>query len=138
MSVDTETLADFSGKDVNLYLVGQEGFIEGHVEQASPAGIAFKRKGRRDIEPFFPPDIDRLEIRTKDNAKVQQKKHLPIPPEKVKTHLAQAHAVPLSTVNKYTEDEAVKAHNAIDHSDLWHNHDKVAKDESKSETPASE
>ncbi len=137
MSIAPESLADFVGKDVNLRLVGQDEALEGKVEQASPAGIAFKRRGRRDIEPFFPDGIESIEVVEKRPTKIKQKKQLPVADERVKAHLASAHGLTLTEVNALSQEDAVKMHNGIDHTDLGHNHDKEPEAE-KSEATESE
>lgn len=125
MTVDTRTLIDYKGKDVVLKLVGEDETIEGHVEQASEVGIAFKRKGRRDVEPIFPDALESINVAEKKVAALKQKKTLPVTTDKVKSHLLNAHGYYVSAINGLSPEEAEKEHDSIDHSDLGHNHDKT-------------
>lgn len=131
---DTTNLAQWAGKDVSILLDGADEYIDGHVEKASEVGLAFKRKGRRDIDPIFPDAIQDIKALEKPAAKLKQKKQLPVSTDRVKSHLVTAHGFRLSVVNAMSPEDAEKEHNSIDHSDLGHNHDKTEKSESEDES----
>jgi len=125
--VDTSTLAEFAGKDVVITIHNEDGDdeqIEGKVEQASDVGIAFKRRGRRDVEAIFPDALVDIHVAEKKPTKLKQRSLLPVEADKVRSHLVQSHGYFLSVVNGYSNEEAEKEHDSIDHSDLGHNHDK--------------
>jgi hypothetical protein len=130
---DTTNLADWAGKDVSILLNGADEYIDGHVEKASEVGLAFKRKGRRDIDPIFPDDIQEIKALEKPATKLKQKKQLPVSIDRVKSHLVTAHGYRLSVVNAMSPEDAENEHNGIDHSDLGHNHNKAEKDDSEAE-----
>lgn len=138
MSIDTATLAQYAGKDVRLKTSADDDYVEGHVEKASEVGLAFKPKGKRELTPVWPQDIEDIQVIEKAAPKLKQKKQLPLEDSRVKNHLVNVHGYYLSAVNAMTVEGAVKEHDSIDHKDLGHNHDKVEGDNSDSPEQAPE
>lgn len=143
MSVDTATLSEFNEKDVLITFTNKDGEVEsdveGNVAGASEVGIAFKRKGRRDLELIEPSAVESLVIAPKKPTLMKQRKTLPVTAERVRAHLATAHGLNLSWLNASTNEEAEEYHNGLDHSDLIHNHNKVEGEaEEVEETPEAE
>lgn len=132
MSVDASTLESFSGKQVILHHIQDDGTVaerEGKVDGASEAGMAFKEKGRRDVELILPNQIEELSLAPTKPKKLSQKKLKLVTESNVRQHLLDRHALTRAAVNEMSDEEGLAVHEAIDHSDLGHRH--VAEDEAK-------
>lgn len=130
MPVDPNTLAEFDGKQVILHRIQEDGSaeeLEGKIEAASPAGIAFKEKGRRDVDLVMPDEIDNIELAPEKPKTIVQKKLKPVTINNVRQHLVDRHGFARSQANGLSDDDAYEIHEAIDHSDLGHKH--VAEEE---------
>lgn len=125
MTIDASQLESFDGKDVLLTLDSEEDAIEGRVESGSEVGVAFKRKGKRDIDLILPGSIVSIELAPTKPTVIKTKSILVVPVERIRTHLVDRHGWNLSTVNALTNEEAELQHNKVDHSDLGHEHTKA-------------
>ena len=135
MTVNPNDLAQFQGKNVILTVKGDDGTakeVPGKVEGASPVGLAFKEKGKRDVILVEPGDIEDIAEAPTEAKKVTQKKIKPVKTEQVRQHLADRHGYKRSDLNGMNDAEAEEFHNKLDHTDLGHKH--VAEEE-KSDQP---
>lgn len=126
MSVDPSTLATFSGKQVILHLIQDDGSVaelEGKVEDASEVGMAFKEKGKRDVDLVLPDQIEEITAAPEKPKKIVQKKLKAVTVTTVRQHLADRHGWTIGEVNEMSDDEALGVHDDLDHSDLGHKHE---------------
>jgi hypothetical protein len=118
----------------------EEVVVEGIVEAASPVGIAFRAKGKSQLQLLNPGDIVRHEVLPEKPKTLKQKVMKPIETNKVRQHLADHHGINLPWLNSVSNEEAESFHNDIDHSNgehgpLGHRHEEPkAEDESAGET----
>ena len=127
-----QNLEEYTGKMVILTVKQDDGSakqLEGKVEAASDQGIAFKEKGKREVDLVLPDKIDEIAVAPEKPKTLAQKKLQPIADSAVRQHLLDRHGMSRTKVNKMSEAEAVELHNSIDHSDLGHRHE--AKDEAE-------
>lgn len=125
MSVDASTLVEFTGKQVILTLAQEDGTaaeLEGKVDAASEAGMAFKEKGKRDVQLVMPEEIIEIAAAPSKPKSLAQKKLKEVTESTVRQHLLDRHGYLRSEVNKMEDDEAFEVHKAIDHADLGHRH----------------
>lgn len=134
MSVDPMTLAEFSGKQVILHVLQDDGTVaelEGKVEDASEVGMAFKEKGKRDVDLVFPDKIEEIALAPSKPKTISQKKLKPAVESTVRQHLADRHGWLRSEINKLSDEDAFAQHENLDHDDLGHKH--VAADDDADE-----
>lgn len=125
MPVDPATLEEYDGKQVLLTVIQEDGSakeFEGKIEAASPAGVAFKEKGKRDVELVEPDKIEEIALAPIKPKSLPQKKLKPVTENTVRQHLLDRHGYDRSVVNGMTDDQAFKEHEDIDHDDLGHKH----------------
>jgi len=134
MSVDVNTIEEFSGKQVILHLVEEDGLreVEGKVEAASAAGVAFKEKGQRDLKLVLPDAIEEIQLAPTKPKKAVQKKLKPIEEQHARQHLADRHGYTLEAVNGMSDANAFAEHESIDHTGLGHRHEADKAEESES------
>jgi hypothetical protein len=126
MTVDANTLADFAGKQVILHRIKEDGSIEeleGKVEDASEVGMAFKPKGKRDVDLVLPDEIEEISLAPTKPKTLSQKKLKPIAENAARQHLLDRHGYDRSVVNEMSDEQAFAEHNDIDHDDLGHRHE---------------
>lgn len=137
MAVDKSKLVDFTKKQVILVTKGEDGNaheFEGTVSGASPAGLAFKQKGKRDVSLVEPDDIEDIRLAPVKPKKMVQKKVDVIKEGNVRQHLVDRHGSTLEEGNELTEDQAVAMHDSTEHKGLGHRHEaKENKDKESSE-----
>jgi hypothetical protein len=134
MPVDPSTLEDFDGKQVILTLIEEDGSareVEGKVEAASAAGVAFKEKGKRDVELVEPKSIEEIALAPVKPKTLAQKKLKEVTESSARQHLLDRHGYERSVVNGMSDEQAFAEHEDIDHADLGHKH--VAADDDDSE-----
>lgn len=125
MTVNPKELEKFSGKNVILTVIGDDGNakeIPGKVEGASEVGLAFKEKGKRDVALVEPSQIEDISEAPTEAKKVTQKKLKPVEADKVRQHLADRHGYKRSDLNGMDDATAAKFHDELDHTDLGHKH----------------
>ncbi len=125
MSVDPNTLVQFSGKNVNITLTGEYAGAsgEGRVEAAGPFGVAFKPKGKGSVI-VEPGDILNIEASAVVK-KITRKSLLPATAENVRQHLVDRHGYGVTDIEKMTPEQALAWHdNDLDHANLGHDHAK--------------
>ena len=125
MSVDPSTLEQFSGKQVILHLIDEDGSVKeltGKVEDASEVGMAFKEKGKRDVDLVLPNQIEEIALAPEKPKTLAQKKLKPVTETAARQHLLDRHGYERSVVNGMSDDSAFAEHEDIDHSDLGHRH----------------
>lgn len=121
-------------KPVVLHLIQEDGStkeVDGKIEAASAAGVAFKPKGSSNLELLEVEKIDSMQFAPEKPKTVIQKKLKPIEEGNMRQHLADRHGVSREWCNKATEQQAVDYHDSLDHSDMGHKH--VAPDEKADE-----
>lgn len=96
--------------------------LEGTVDSYNELGLLFKPKGKVNLELVETDYIEDLRPITEAPKKLKQKTLKPVPYGQTRNHLLERHAFTLVQVNGMTEDQAVEAHNQIDHSVLGHVH----------------
>ena len=137
MPVDPSTLEDFDGKQVILTLIEDDGSareVEGKVEAASAAGVAFKEKGKRDVELVEPKSIEEIALAPVKPKNLAQKKLKPVAEQNARQHLLDRHGYDRSVVNGMTDEQAFAEHEDIDHADLGHKHVEPSEDDEADET----
>lgn len=136
MSVDLNTLDQYDGKQVILTLAASNGDAierEGKIEAGSIAGIAFKEKGKRDVELIEPDEIVEIAEAPEKPKKLLIKKLKAASVNNARAHLADRHGWSRSELNNMTDDEAFNLHDELDHDDLGHKHLVEEDDEEDSE-----
>jgi hypothetical protein len=125
MTVAANTLSEYSGKQVVLHVVNDEGGLdelEGKVESASEVGMAFKEKGKRDLRLIEPSQIEEIEVAPEAPKKAAQKKLQQVTEKSARQHLLDRHGYLRSWANEVSDEEALAEHESIDHRDLGHRH----------------
>jgi len=133
MPVDPSTLEDFDGKQVILTLIEEDGSareVEGKIEAASAAGVAFKEKGKRDVELIEPKSIEEIAPAPVKPKTLAQKKLKPVAEQNARQHLLDRHGYDRSVINGMTDEQAFAEHEDIDHADLGHKHVEPEDDDS--------
>lgn len=140
MTVAADTLVDFAGKQVILHLITPEGLkeLEGKVEDASEVGMAFKEKGKRDVELVEPHQIEEINLAPEKPKTLAQKKLKPVTENTARQHLLDRHGYERSVVNGMTDSQGLAEHDDIDHADLGHKHVEPDNDSDDDETGADE
>ena len=125
MTVAANTLVDFAGKQVILHLITDDGLkeLEGKVEDASEVGMAFKEKGKRDVELVEPHQIEEIALAPTKPKTLAQKTLKEVTETTVRQHLLDRHGYDRSVVNGMSDEQAFAEHSDIDHSDLGHKHE---------------
>lgn len=125
MPVIGEELAKFDGKQVILHVIQDDGSaaeLEGKVEAASESGLAFREKGKRDVDLLEPSQIEEIALAPAKPKKVTQKKLKPISEQNIRQHLVDRHGMTRTEAGQLTDAEAFEKHENIDHADLGHRH----------------
>lgn len=125
MSVEVEQLESFVGKQVILHVRNEDGTLaelEGKIEAASVAGLAFKPKGQSSLDLYMPNQIEELQAAPEKPKPVTQKKLKPITLGQARQHLLDRHGVELSWAKEADEQAAFDYHAGLDHSNLGHIH----------------
>lgn len=132
MTVDPTTLEQFDGKQVIIHLIEEDGTreVEGKIEAASEQGVAFKEKGKRDVDLVLPAQIYEIALAPTKPKNLSQKKLKPVADSSARQHLLDRHGYDRSVVNGMTDEQAFAEHEDIDHADLGHKH--VAEDDDDS------
>jgi hypothetical protein len=140
MAVDASTLEQFSGKQVLLTLITDDGAkeFEGKVEAASEYGMAFKEKGKRDSDLVEPKQIEEIALAPIKPKKLAQKKLKEVTETAARQHLLDRHGYERSVVNEMTDEQGFSEHADIDHDDLGHKHVTDEDEEESEETPEEE
>lgn len=134
MTVDPQTLEQYDGKQVLIHLIQEDGSVketEGKVEAASAEGMAFKEKGKRDVDLVLPSQIEEISEAPSKPKTLSQKKLKPVTTTSARQHLLDRHGYERSVMNGVSDDQAYAEHEDIDHSDLGHRHE--AEDEAPDE-----
>lgn len=134
MTTTPVAVEQFVNKRVILHVRQEDGSlkeIEGKVEAASEAGMAFKEKGKSSLDLYMPNQIEEITAAPEKPKPVSQKKLKPIELGQARQHLLDRHGVPLSWAKENTEEAAFEYHQSLDHSDLGHKH--VAEENKPSE-----
>lgn len=125
MSVDPNTLVQFSGKNVNITLTGEYAALsgEGKVEAAGPFGVSFKPKGKGSVI-VEPGDISAIETAAVIK-KITKKSLLPATLDNIRQHLVDRHGYEVEAIEAMTPEQALAWHNSdLDHAKLGHDHEK--------------
>lgn len=125
MSVAVQELTGFQGKRVVLHVIAEDGSVtevEGKIEAASEAGVAFKEKGKSGLELYIPEQIESIQPAPDRPKAVARKKMKPVARGAVRQHLLDRHGVQLSWAKAANEDDAFAYHESLDHTDLGHHH----------------
>lgn len=114
----------------------EETVIEGIVEAASAAGVAFRAKGKPQLQLLEVADIVRFEVLPEKPKVLKQKVVKEVETNKVRQHLADAHGINLNWLNSVSNEEAETFHNEIDHTNgehgpLGHRHEEPKADDEK-------
>ncbi len=126
MSVDPNTLEEFSEQAVLLHRILEDGSVEeleGRVEAASAAGLAFKEKGKRDVILILPQEIEEIEAAPETPKKLAQKTLKAVTRTNVRQHLLDRHGLTRPEANAMTDEAAWDMHEEADHSELGHKHE---------------
>jgi len=125
-------LTEFNDKKVVVIKKADDGSateIEGTVQSGNALGLLIKPKGKTKFELIVADDIE--EVRpVREEAKALTRKTLKVVElPQARNHLLERHAYTLAQVNAMSDDEALEAHNGIDHeaSDLGHVHGEKGK-----------
>jgi len=105
-----------------------ETVVEGIVEAASPAGIAFRQKGKSQLQLLEVGDIVRHEVVPEKPKVLKQKVLKLVEVTKVRQHLADAHGINLNWLNSVSNEDAAEYHDSLAHVDgengpLGHRHE---------------
>lgn len=141
MTVNPQSLEEFSGKQVILHLRQEDGSVkelEGKVEDASEVGMAFKEKGKRDVDLVLPDQIEEIALAPSKPKTLAQKKLKLVTESNARQHLLDRHGYDRSVVNGMDDGKAFSEHEDIDHSDLGHKHAAEDEDESTDEAGTDE
>jgi hypothetical protein len=125
MTVAVDELERFVNKNVILHVKQEDNSlreVEGKVEAASAAGMAFKEKGKSKLDLVMPEQIEEITLAPTKPKSVLQKKLKPIEEAQARQHLVDRHGVPLSWAKENTDQDAFAYHESLDHSNLGHKH----------------
>lgn len=136
MPVNPDTLEKFDNKQVILHVIDGDTLkeLEGKVEAASAAGIAFKEKGKREVDLIEPVNVEEIALAPTKPKNLPQKKLKLVAENNARQHLLDRHGYDRSVVNGMEDDQAFAEHEDIDHSDLGHKHVEPDEDEGESGT----
>src|SRR5690349_5132091 len=97
MPVSPNELPNFNGKTVEIVIDrdGTQEQLVGKVELANEVGVAFKPKGKRDVDFIEPPHIVSISEIAEPSGDLRQKKLPPLDASKARTHLVDRHGAPL-------------------------------------------
>lgn len=125
MSTTVSDLSEWVDKQVILHLKKEDGSleeVEGLVEAASEAGMAFKRKGKGGLALIMPDEIEEIQAAPEKPKALTVKKMQPIKEGQARQHLLTYHGVPLDWAKGTDEKAAFQYHLELDHSNLGHKH----------------
>lgn len=125
MSVAVADLTAHVNKRVILHVIQEDQSIkeiEGKIEAASEAGLAFKEKGKSSLDLYEPQQIEEISAAPERPKPVTQKKVKPIELGQARQHLVDRHGVALSWAKEADEQAAFEYHEQLDHTDLGHKH----------------
>lgn len=125
MTVDPKSLEQFDGKQVVIHLVQEDNSVReclGKVEAASEQGMAFKEKGKREVELIMPEQIEEIALAPEKPKTLAQKKLKPVTETAARQHLLDRHGYLRSEINAMDEGTAFELHENLDHADLGHRH----------------
>lgn len=125
MTVALEELEANAGKEVVLHVLKGDNQMEeltGTIKKATVAGVAFKPKGKSDLQLLTVDQIEEIQAAPSKPKSVTQKKIDLVPEGGMRQHLADRHGIELKWCKEATEAQAVEFHNSIDHSVLGHVH----------------
>ncbi len=89
-------------------------------------GIMFRKRGSQKADLIKEDKVFGIAQIAESPKKVTAKKLKEVTLDNAREHLADRHGYKLEDVNNATPEQAMLAHDQIDHSDLGHNHDKDA------------
>lgn len=141
MSVDYAMLEQNEGKVVVLHKVADSGDLEeftGTLEKVTPMGVAFREKGKRSMMLLEPEQIEEIaEAPASSPAsgpkRLVQRKMKPIDENAAKSHLFIYHAYERSELEAMSHNDALEAHDLIDHANLGHKHEEPKSGEDEGE-----
>lgn len=140
MSVDPKELEKYSGKQVLVHVIEDDGSVsekEGKFEEASEVGVAFKEKGKRDVDLLLPEEIEEVTAAPTKPKKLVQKKLKPATESTARQHLADRHGYDLTDLNEMSDEQAFSDHEEIDHENLGHKHEADDDDEADEDSDES-
>lgn len=123
---DLSQVLTLEGKKVTLSytLDGESQTDEGTlVAVAAGQGVMFRKRGSQTPLTIREPNILSVEPIAEAPKRVTPKKLKKVTLDDARGHLADRHAYKLSQVNGATAEQALLAHEQIDHADLGHTHD---------------
>ena len=97
--------------------------LEGTITAASPVGVVFKEKGKRNQHLVEAANIETIEP-VKKTTSMRIRAFSPVVFGKNKDHLIDRHGYKVSDIEKLSEEDAERLHESLDHSDLGHRHRK--------------
>lgn len=124
-------LKSLEKKTVIFTIAGADGStskVEGVVEAASAIGVAYKRKGRGQLEMLEADQIVGHEVLPDKPKVIKSKKLKPPTLEGVRQHLADRHGINIDWLNadEVTAEKAAEYHDSINHTEegkvLGHHH----------------
>lgn len=125
MTVAVAELEANINKSVILHVKQEDGSLkelEGKIEAASEAGLAFKEKGKSNLDLYLPGQVESLQAAPDKPKPVSQKKLKPITLGQARQHLLDRHGVPLDWAKQNSEEAAFEYHKTLDHANLGHVH----------------
>lgn len=144
MTVAVAELEKNVKKPVVLHVRQDDGSLkelEGKIEAASEAGLAFKEKGKSNLDLYLPNQIEEIQAAPEKPKQVSQKKLKPIDLGQARQHLVDRHGVTLSWAKEADEQKAFDYHQNLDHADLGHRHEVpevTERDKALADTPEEE
>jgi hypothetical protein len=105
--------------------------VEGTALAANALGVLLKPKGRTKAELVEADKIESIEFAPEKARPIKPTSLKVVAYGEARKHLGDRHGVTITWLNSVTEADAMSYHGSLDHSDLAHNHDPKAKDESE-------
>lgn len=125
-AIDLSKYEQFENKKVNLtYVIDNETLTdEGTlVAVAAGQGVMFRKRGSQTPLTIREANLRAIEPIAEAPKKVTAKKLKKVTLDDARSHLADRHGYKLSAVNGASAEQALLAHQQIDHSDLGHTHE---------------
>lgn len=127
MAGTTQDLTQFVDKKVVVVKNAEDGTsveVEGTVQSGNELGLVIKPKGKTNFDIIQASDIEEVRLVESAQKSLTRRTLKPVKLEQARNHLLERHAYTLAQVNKMSDQQALDAHEGIDHeaSDLGHVH----------------
>jgi hypothetical protein len=124
--IDLASFEDWVDKKIKLTYTMDNETLEAEgalLAVSSTRGVMFRKRGSQSPLLLASDSIVNIEALAEAPKKVTAKKLKAVTLSDARAHLADRHSYTLTVVNSATDEQALLAHQALDHTDLGHSHD---------------